>query len=324
MMKTVSTLLLFLSIATPVIGQSLANPYSVTRDVVYKQATVIQNGERASKDLWMDIFLPEQKVDGGLPAVIFSYGGAFQRGNPREIYDIDGQQDTPGEEYCRRFASRGYACFTITYRMTPDHPVPSLEGYSEEQLDRTTVSLMMDRVNPVRADMELPPLNPESKADMKLLSDAVLAAAEDLRSALNFVRERANEFGVDEDKIVLGGFSAGAVTSWNVGHGLGEDAAGIFLLSGAPLVFQLEKAVSDGPSTVPILMFLAQTDLSGARISNPIMVQHFEKMGVDYEFAWVPGFGHFYPAGATSMSGDATRMSVDARIMRFLNRVTEN
>ena len=66
---------------------------------------------------------------------------------------------------------------------------------------------------------------------------------------------------------------------------------------------------------------MGQYDLQGALDTVPALLTHYGNTGVEYEFAWVPGHGHFYPAGAASLSGDAKRLSVEERIVEFLKRV---
>jgi len=154
--------------------------------------------------------------------------------------------------------------------------------------------------------------------------DGVISAAEDLRKAVLHLRESAATFNIDPNRIVLGGFSAGAVTSWNVAHGMGVPVSGVFLLSGTDAGFDVNKAVTASSDTPPILLLLSQYDLAGVLSSVPLLVAHYEEVGVENEFAWVPGFGHFYPAGAASLGGDAVSMSVEGRIAEFLERVIGN
>ncbi|NLR92942.1 alpha/beta hydrolase [Flammeovirga agarivorans] len=295
----------------------------IERNIKYGEGFILKDGQPTSVDLLMNIYKPITSDHKQRPAVFFTYGGAFQRGTPHERYEIDGQQDTSPEEYCKRLAQEGYVCFAINYRVTPDLPIPHLKGINESTLlNRDGIKLMMDRASQVRADMNLPPLDPKNPSHIKIQSDAVLAAAEDLQSAVQYVKQNAEELSVDKNKIIIGGFSAGAVTSWNVAYGLKEPVTAVFLLSGAPIVFELDN-IKAGENHPPILQFLAQTDLTGARIANPLMIEHYQKTGVEYEFAWVPGFGHFYPAGATSMSGDARRIPVETRLLNFIKRVVE-
>jgi hypothetical protein len=42
--------------------------------------------------------------------------------------------------------------------------------------------------------------------------------------------------------------------------------------------------------------------------------------GIQVESAWTPGFGHFFPMRATSLGGDMTRLTLQARALRFLDR----
>ena len=68
-------------------------------------------------------------------------------------------------------------------------------------------------------------------------------------------------------------------------------------------------------------MFMGQYDLPGALTTVPALLAHYTEVGVEHEFAWVPGFGHFYPAGSASLGGDAVSMSVEGRIAAFLEHV---
>lgn len=293
--------------------------YKVTPEVIYGQGE-IQNGQ-SSRNLWMDFYEPltekEPLTTKPRPAIVFTFGGAFHRGDPRQTYHEDGAQDTSPGDYCRKFATRGYACFAIDYRLAPENPVPSGEGYSPEDLDFTGVKLLLDQVNKVRKAMGLDPLDPDEPEDMEFLNDAVLSAAEDLRAAVTHISKRSRDYNIDPERIVLGGFSAGAVTSLNVAHGMHEPVVGAFLLSGANVGFDIFKTVTS-PDSPPILMFQGQNDLEANFALTPILMEHYDKVGVPYEFAWVPSFGHFYTSGATSLSGDGSRMSVEERIVQFL------
>ena len=99
--------------------------------------------------------------------------------------------------------------------------------------------------------------------------------------------------------------------------------AGVFMLSGGNIGFDINKALT--AKNPPSLMFLGQHDLEQAHEAMALMLQNYEKASAGYTFFWVPGFGHFYPAGTTSLSGDGSKMSVEARILKFLDQaVGEN
>ena len=164
-------------------------------------------------------------------------------------------------------------------------------------------------------------MDEDSAEDLRYLSDAVLAGAEDLNKAVGFVVEHAADYQVDPKRIVLGGFSAGAVTSLNVAHGMKAPVAGAFMLSTAPICLPITKVVTRDSNSPPVLIFLGQNDLGGALAAAPPLVAHYRKVALDLTFAWVPAYGHFYPAGAASLGADGTRASVEQRILEFVDRV---
>ncbi len=301
--------------------QAVPVTYSLEAGVVYGQGVVRKEGEEVSRDLWMDIYHPTEATTTPRPAVVLTFGGAFHRGSPRLTFQSGGAQDTSMGNYCRRFAARGYTCFAIDYRLTPEGPVPSGEGYQADWIAPDSLLPLLPQANHIRGTMDLPPLDFSIPEQEKTMVDGVISAAEDLRKAVLHIREFADTYEIDPNRIALGGFSAGAVTSWNVAHGMGVPVSGVFLLSGTDAGFDVNKAVTASSNRPPILMFMGQYDLAGALSSVPMLIDHYQKVGVDHEFAWVPGFGHFYPAGAASLGSDAVSMSVEGRIAEFLERV---
>lgn len=296
--------------------------YEVKRDIVYGQGVIRKDGEDVSRELWMDAYLPKG-VDGPRPTVIYTHGGAFHHGSPRTGYVVEGAQSSSPADYCHLFAGLGYAGFAILYRLGPEDPVASGKGYTKDQINRESISLMLDRVNVIRTGLGMEPLDAANPRDLKSLSDTVLAAAEDLRGAYDYIVRDADRFQVDTDRIVLGGFSAGAVTSLNVAHGMQAPVAGMFMLSGGPVGFDLGKTMTAKTKNAPTLMFVGQYDLSGAIVSAPSLITYYNQIGVDLTLAWVAGFGHFYPSGAISLAADGTRQSVEQRLVEFVARVTQ-
>ncbi|WP_217350353.1 alpha/beta hydrolase [Ruegeria sp. HKCCD7255] len=316
---------LFLShalMAIPLEAQEAAPvTYSLEAGVVYGEGLVTKEGKAVSRDLWMDVYHPTETAATPRPAVILTFGGAFHRGSPRLTLQSGGAQDTSMGNYCRRFAARGYTCFAIDYRLTPEGPVPSGKGYQTDWIKPDSLLPLLPQANHIRETMDLPPLDFSIPEQEKTMVDGVISAAEDLHKAVLHVRELADRYEIDPNRIALGGFSAGAVTSWNVAHGMGVPVSGVFLLSGTDAGFDVSKAVTASSNRPPILVFMGQYDLAGALSSVPQLIAHYQKVDVDYEFAWVPGFGHFYPAGAASLGSNAVSMSVEGRIAEFLERV---
>lgn len=319
----IATLLLALAACAAPLNAQEAAPVTYVLDagVVYGEGVVTTEGSAVSRDLWMDIYYPHEAASTPRPALILTFGGAFHRGSPRLTFQSGGAQDTSMGNDCRRFAARGYTCFAIEYRLTPEGPVLSGEGYQTDWIEPGSLLPLLPQANHIRETMDLPPLDFSIPEQKKTMVDGVVSAAEDLRKALLHIREFADIYKIDPNRIALGGFSAGAVTSWNVAHGMGVPVSGVFLLSGTDAGFDVDKAVTASSDRPPILLFMGQYDLAGALSSVPLLIAHYEKMGVDHEFAWVPGFGHFYPAGAASLGSDAVSMSVESRIAEFLERV---
>lgn len=298
-------------------GSDAVIKYKVKTDVIYGHGKVVKDGKETLMDLWMDVYEPIETSNKPRPVVIFTHGGAFHRGNPRHTYHEMGANDTSPLDYCKKFAAESYVCFAISYRFAPDSPVPSYDGYSEEDLNLERLSMLMDQVNLIRRGMNLPVLDISIKQDEEIMKNAVLAAAEDLRTAITVVKDNSEKYNIDTNKIVLGGFSAGAITTMNVAYGMKEPVAGIFMLSGADIGFDIPKLLSvEDP---PVLMFQGQYDLNSAIVEMPGLLTALKEKDINYSFNWVPAFGHFYPAGAVSLSSEGFRMSVEESIMLFLN-----
>lgn len=297
---------------------TLATDINVTADVIYGQGTITVDGVQQQKDLWMDAFVPAGEATSDRAAIVLTHGGSFLRGNPRDSYQVDGAQSTSMNEYCAKFAAQGHACFAISYRLGGEIPVPSGDGYTEADFP-LSMAAGLDQFNYIRHMMGLRTLDANVAADIAEVEDTVKAAAEDLRTAINYIRDNATSYNVDPEKVVVGGFSAGATTSLNVVHSLNVPVAGVFMLS----VVDATGKASVADSTAPLLIFQAQNDLNAMYATGPRLLNNLDRIDADYEFAWVPGFGHFYPSGAVSLGGDGTRVPVEQRIYSFIERVTQ-
>lgn len=85
----------------------------VTKDQLYG-SNITYSG--LNKDLFMDIYEPEEHASDERPLVIVAFGGAF----------ITGERDTL-DAMCRFYAKRGFVAVTIDYRLYdgPYFPIPS-------------------------------------------------------------------------------------------------------------------------------------------------------------------------------------------------------
>ena len=279
---------------------------------------MLKNGNEEMMDLWMDVFKPLETSNELLPAVVLTHGGSFHRGNPRETYVEGGMQTTSMSDYAKRLAAEGFVCFTIKYRLAGDNPVPSFDGYSEDDLDPKTWTnpAGLQQVNIIRERMDLESLTPDNTDALK---NAIIAAAEDLRTAIRHIKKSSDEYNIDKNRIGIGGFSSGGVTSINVAYGMQEEVNAVFATSGFPGGFNIYKTLTNSSMKPEILLFMGEFDIPAVSQSLPPFLKHLNKTGLVYDFCWVPGFGHFYPGGAPSLSKDGLKESVEERILEFFN-----
>ena len=293
--------------------------YNLETDVVYGQGVIAPDGVEVERALLLDVYTPSEVTgDAPRPAVILVHGGAYYRGGLRAPpYRELGAVHSRMEDYARLLTPLGYVCFVIEYRLTPELPVAStpLDLTTLQNPDEAITPAGLDRINFVRNEMSLPILaDDETRA---LSWSAMLAAAEDVEKAVDFVRANASAYNVDPERIAIGGHSAGAGAAINAIYGLRAKVKASFPMSPPVLGFDVAK-VFQGPDLPPTLLLMSQNDLEAVAESIPPMIVEMQKANHDYELVWVPGFGHFYPSGAVSLSDDGTRTSVGERITDFL------
>lgn len=132
------------------------------------------------------------------PAILWFHGGGFAVG----IDSMYGLANTTGKEY----AQRGYVSISVEYRTdttligTGARP-PSLCQWVQDNAPApgaTPSATYLQR----RAQCER----------------NILAAQHDALAAIRYVRANAARFGIDPNKVAVGGFSAGAVISYAAAH----------------------------------------------------------------------------------------------------------
>lgn len=334
----VSVLTILLSISTIVIphalqAKELSKPsYQETLAVSYGTGVISKNGKEESRQLWMDVFQPQEpqaiqasraqtsaKSKTLRPAIILSFGGSFHQGGPRHTFRENGEdQDTSMGDYCRKFAAEGYTCFAIDYRLAPEIPILKEVVPDTMKLNERAVIGSLARINLIRKDLGLKLLDPKNPKDIALMSNSMSAAMADLNKAIEHIRKSASRYNIDPEKIVIGGFSAGAISSFAVAAS-GAPVKGVFLLSGASVLQSLDMS-ANSPNT---LLIQGQNDLAGIQYSTPLMLSYFKNKGVQHSFAWVPSAGHFYKASSETLAGDGTKMMLEERILKFIKLTLE-
>ncbi len=158
----------------------------VERDVPYAKGVVRDPSDPSAtrlKDLLLDVYLPVDCQDDAKPVLIIIHGGGF-RGGSKSAQFL--------QRIATYFAARGFAAFSIDYRLLDDHP-PVPEKY--QAMGRHA---------------------------------AAHAAFVDAKRAVRWVRANAVQYGVNPEKIAALGGSAGAVTALV----LGVSDSGDFLADG--------------------------------------------------------------------------------------------
>jgi hypothetical protein len=69
---------------------------------------------------------------------------------------------------------------------------------------------------------------------------------------------------------------------------------------------------------------IGQNDLEGIQLGTRAVLAALSGTGIPTETAWIPGFGHFYPMGATSLGSDMTKLTLRARVLRFLSHTLDD
>jgi len=163
---------------------------------------VISNVSKPS----LTVYLPEPVVSNGT-AVIIAPGGALR------VLGMDNE----GSKVARWLNSRGIAAFVLKYRTLQTDPnAPSPEP----------------KANPgPREELTIRDGNANPEPDNSALREILEMGIADAHQALNLVRERANDWGIDRNRVGLMGFSAGGGVV--IGATLAESDSGMpnFLVS---------------------------------------------------------------------------------------------
>jgi acetyl esterase/lipase len=120
---------------------------------------------------------------------------------------------------------------------------------SPELVDQANVFSMKGYVN-ASISYRLEPPGCSAGAPTSLCITAIQEAWQDAQTAVRFLRTNAPTYGIDENRIAIGGTSAGAITALNVGFTSSEDPTAAVLgavsLSGAHIIGAIDGA--DAPS----------------------------------------------------------------------------
>lgn len=281
----------------------------VTRDVPYATARVNVSTAPSSRELRLDVYEPEGAPANGLrPALVMAFGGAFHRGNKEaDEFDNEGHRNTPVSAYCHEFARRGYAAFSIDYRLVQEDPDP---GTTPVFLDK--LNIPRSRIDYVRKLLGLPP------ATSEMIWAGMEAACDDMVEAFRFVQANASRYNVDPARIAIGGFSAGARMALAAAYGERVPAAAVVSISGYMTTEDLKRFVTGAASEPPAFLVTGEVDLEHIARQAGVIDRHFDAMGVRHENWQVPGAPHFYPCTSTVTRPDGRRAELEGAMAEFL------
>lgn len=288
---------------------------AVTRGVRYGAAVVDHRKAPRERELLLDVYAPKGAVGqdgrGPLPALVMSFGGALHRGSrEHDRMDAEGQKNTTIAEYCARFAARGYVAFSIDYRLVPEDPHPG-----DTPLTTSDSSTPRARVDVVRKLLGLPPIT------MEEWRWGIEAACDDLEQAIGFVRANAASFGIDPERLALGGFSAGARMSLMVAYCARVPVRGVASLSGFMGPDDLEHYVAGASGLPPVFYVTGENDLDYIAAAAPATAKSFASAGVLAAAHVVAGANHFYPGESTLTLPDGRRSTLEDELAAFYAKV---
>lgn len=193
---------------------------SVTSNLVYGTSP---NGAGVQLPRLLDIYQPVGPgLPDKLPGVVLMHGGYFIGGSKSGMAGM-----------AEAFARRGYVATSINYRLLNELPsapgnLPTTDparypGWLDDQLDNWGVNL-------------------------EQYLSAIGAATADQAMAVQWLQDNAASYQVDANRIVVGGFSAGAVSSLLLGYGVVEgaeaDVAAVVAFAGG--MFGTEAVIESG------------------------------------------------------------------------------
>jgi acetyl esterase/lipase len=200
---------------------------------------------------------------------------------------FDGSRAQPAEvALATAYARRGYVSVSIDFREPADDP--------------PTEHLAITPSDPV--------------------SVAAAAARIDAARAVDWVRANAAVFGIDPNRIAIGGHSAGGITSLGVAYrGPGEDGAAVqAVLAMAGGLYGTESFIEAGDP--PLIMIHGTMDPTVAFTHAEAVVARAESVGLEFEFYPLTGVGHqIYPELGRVVDG----LTLDRRIADFMYRHLE-
>jgi acetyl esterase/lipase len=231
-----------------------------TSNIVYGAGPT--NNGATTMNLTLDIYRPTMfatPVPTSTPAIVLVHGGGFVSGDKADLAAL-----------AQAYASLGYVVASINYRMYNDLPPNSSPGPA-------------DGFTP-------PPSGYQAFDDLQLGGNAINAAVDDASLAMTWLRDHAADYGVNPDRIGIGGASAGAITSLLVGYNNPGFAPPTVVLSFMGSMYGTNGAIQAGGP--PALLYHGDVDDVVPFAGAVEVAQQMANVGIYHEFYIAPGVGH--------------------------------
>lgn len=283
----------------------------ITSNEVYATAGIHFSTQPLQRNLLVDVYQPIGLPSGTQsPALIMAFGGAFHRGSKEDdAFEVEGSTNTAIAEYCLEFAKRGYVCFSIDYRLIQEDPDPgkTISISSQDLVPRS-------RVDEVRKIMNLPP------ADNLMLWRGIEGAIDDGVSAIRWVKENAERFQIDPQKIVIGGWSAGGRIALHAAFAEKEEVAAVFSISGYMHPVDMKECMLSDTGAPSVFVSWGSKDLDYVLSQGPVFQEHFNKVGIEHTACEIQNASHFYPRSVLVSDSSGFNGSFEESLARFLKK----
>ena len=235
-----------------------------TSNIVYGTGQVSDgNNNVSSTNLQLDIYRPVQTtvpVPANTPAIILVHGGGFVNGDKGDMSDL-----------AIEYASLGYVVASINYRMYFDYPPNSSPGPADNFVN--------------------PPPPYQSFPDLLLGGNAINAAAHDAELAMSWMHDNAATYGVNPDRIGIGGVSAGGITAEIVGYNnINPHITPTVVLDFLGSMYGTENVIQPGAPAA--FMFHGNADTVVPFSGDQAVADQLTSVGVYHEFYVGQGIGH--------------------------------
>ena len=137
----------------------------------------------------------------------------------------------------------------------------------------------------------------------------------DLRAAVEWLADHAEEYGVDPGAIATGGYSAGAVTALNLAYGPDRGAGDSAGVVAAVSLAGVQTTGTVEPGEAPALFFHAPDDSTVPYDAGRAVCDRVLAAGIVCEFVTYEGVGH----GLTGFHRDITRRTAEFLVANVLD-----